>query len=449
MVRDDIIALDSFVRFSFEHDDYLTKIYNAGGYVLLKQFEHHFKNGRYILDKMIDDKALKLVSLNNHKFVAPTATATKYIRFYDSPKDFSDQAKNTIPAQIFTDKPTRKQLFSSVLKFELILENEKYGKASHLELVREQFTKLYSNLYSTSAEIIAGIESSLMVEKLELDKLELDKLEAKFYLIMSIWEYVIGDKGTRLEIRENYENSKIALEKAIIKSPKQHEFDVCSIKYQFELKFSNLINKVIDEKKVIDDKIAELEKDLADKKNKLVWVMRFVEFMLTKTEDIMDNSKILLYVDSEKSEYTGVNAVQITFDIINFGVTKSVSKYLGILMEFQDLIIHGGVRSSNEQAHLAYRREKERLRRLGEKSNQVEDTTILANSRMSFNNIAFGEARFRIISTSEPQSIKLNKEFTKRKTELEKATRLDHKRTSYEKEMDCMDSAILAEARPT
>jgi len=351
MVRDDIISRDTFAQCAFEHHSWLKMIHNAGGYVLMKQFEKHFENGRYILDKMIKDGLLKAVTINNHKFVVLTTTATKYLRFWDSPEDFSDKAKNTIPAQVFTDKPTQKQLFTSVLKFELILKDQKYGKEMHLELVRVQLSNLYSSLAGTGSSVASAesiTELELVIKSKEYER---NKLWEQYTSAQSIFIHVIGDEMAQEEIEQNYTKSKNALDNSgLLKGSKQHDFNICRAKFQTYFKFKTLLDELSNEGKSKDAEIRELKNELNNTQLKLSNVTQLVNNMISKTEDLLDNSKILVFIEHNNIEnYGKINVasptIRVTFEILNFGSTKSVSKYLEILMDYQDMLCHGGVRS--------------------------------------------------------------------------------------------------------
>lgn len=199
----------------------------------MKQFEKHFENGRYILDKMIKDGLLKAVTINNHKFVVLTTTATKYLRFWDSPEDFSDKEKTQYRHKFSQiKKPTQKQLFTSVLKFELILNDQKYGKEMHLELVRVQLSNLYSSFAGTgssvaSAESITTIESSLNTKKNERVN-----ITEQYSFSKLILHQVFGSDTAISEIEDKYEESENALKSSGVfsKASKQYEFDVCNAK---------------------------------------------------------------------------------------------------------------------------------------------------------------------------------------------------------------------------
>jgi len=90
----------------------------------------------------------------------------------------------------------------------------------------------------------------------------------------------------------------------------------------------------------------------------------------------------------------------------------------------------------NEQKHLDYRTEAQRLARKGLKPEKPESETKIDDKRkIIFYDDIFIESQLNIVSYSEPQSLKIVKEFTKRKTERDKAAMTDHKKNNYEKEL--------------
>ena len=244
------------------------------------------------------------------------------------------------------------------------------------------------------------------------------------------------------EIEQNYKKSKIALENSgLLKGSKQHEFNICKAKFQTYFKFKTLLDELSNEGKLKDAEIRELKNELINIQLKLSSVTQLVDNMISKTEDLLDNSKILVFIEHNNIENYGKTnvaspTIQITFEILNFGSTKSVSKYLEILMDYQDMLCHGGVREPNEQKHLDYRTEAQRLARKGLKPEKPESETKIDDKRkIIFYDDIFIESQLNIVSYSEPQSLKIVKEFTKRKTERDKAAVPDHKKKNYEKEL--------------
>lgn len=126
MVRDDIIALDSFVAAEFKYNFYLELIWKSGNYCFLDQFKKLIPSGSTIIKGMIEKRLIATENINkNYKYLYLTDTAMKYLYLKDSEIDYSDLQKNKISVMKVSKYPSEKQLFSSAYKFELLLKGEK------------------------------------------------------------------------------------------------------------------------------------------------------------------------------------------------------------------------------------------------------------------------------------------------------------------------------------
>ena len=125
IVRDDIIALESFVAAEFKYKYYLETLMKSGNYCFLDQFKRFIKNGQAIVNGMIEHNLLGLENINkNYKYIYLTDTAMKYLYLRDSEEDFSDVKKNRISVKKVDKNPTEKQLLSSAYKFHLLIHGE-------------------------------------------------------------------------------------------------------------------------------------------------------------------------------------------------------------------------------------------------------------------------------------------------------------------------------------
>lgn len=125
IVRDDIIALESFVAAEFKYKDYLDLLMKAGNYCFLDQFKKLIPSGQSIVNGMIKNNLIASENINkNYKYIYLTDTAMKYLYLKDSKEDYSEIEKNRISVKKVSKHPTEKQLLSSTYKFHLMIVGE-------------------------------------------------------------------------------------------------------------------------------------------------------------------------------------------------------------------------------------------------------------------------------------------------------------------------------------
>lgn len=121
IVRDDIIALDSFVAAEFKYKPYLEMLMKAGNYCFLDQFKRLMPSGQSIISGMIEKNLVATENINkNYKYIYLTDTAMKYLYLRDSGEDYSEITKNRISVKKVNKNPSEKQLLSSAYKFHFI-----------------------------------------------------------------------------------------------------------------------------------------------------------------------------------------------------------------------------------------------------------------------------------------------------------------------------------------
>lgn len=145
MVRDDIIALETFVALRFKYEEYIYKIHECGGYCFLDQFKQHYDNGRYLAKQLEENGLIKTKSFNNYKYCYLTDASIKYLYYKDDPRDFSEMKKANIPIKKLTPNPSERVLFASALKFALIHKYKLAGKEEYKSFVKKIFSQIYVN----------------------------------------------------------------------------------------------------------------------------------------------------------------------------------------------------------------------------------------------------------------------------------------------------------------
>lgn len=133
-IRDDIIAMDTFVAARVYFDRYLRILYEAGGYAFVRQIDEIWKKygGRNLAKKMIEAKLLKSEFFSSVMYVYLTEAALKYLKYGDSEEDFDDVAKKTLTVDTLSSTPTHKVLLASALKFTLLAPDFDTSKEIHM-----------------------------------------------------------------------------------------------------------------------------------------------------------------------------------------------------------------------------------------------------------------------------------------------------------------------------
>lgn len=125
IVRDDVIALDSFVAAEFKYKQYLEMLMKAGNYCFMDQFKKFIPSGQAIINGMIENNLIGTENVNNnYKYIYLSDTAMKYLYLKDSEEDFSKVKKNRISVKKVNKNPSEKQLLSSAYKFHLLANGE-------------------------------------------------------------------------------------------------------------------------------------------------------------------------------------------------------------------------------------------------------------------------------------------------------------------------------------
>lgn len=125
VVRDDIIALDSFVAAEFKYKAYLEMLMKSGNYCFLDQFKKLVAGGQAIVNGMIENNLIGMENINkNYKYIYLSDTAMKYLYLRESEEDYSNVTKNRISVKKVNKHPTEKQLLSSAYKFHLLVTGE-------------------------------------------------------------------------------------------------------------------------------------------------------------------------------------------------------------------------------------------------------------------------------------------------------------------------------------
>lgn len=148
MVRDDIIALETFVVLRFKYEKYIEMLYDCGGYCFVDQFIKFFggeNKGRYLVEQLEKNGLIKTKFFNNYKYCYLTDASIKYVKYKDDPRDFSKMKKADIPVKKISSNPTDKVLFSSALKFSLMQRMDICGKRKFIKQCTDTFSLVYKN----------------------------------------------------------------------------------------------------------------------------------------------------------------------------------------------------------------------------------------------------------------------------------------------------------------
>ncbi|MBD7916479.1 hypothetical protein H9660_15145 [Clostridium sp. Sa3CUN1] len=182
VVRDDIIALDSFVAAEFKYKPYLEMLMKSGNYCFLDQFKRLIDNGQAIVNGMIENNLIGMENINkNYKYIYLSDTAMKYLYLRDSEEDYSNITKNRISVKKVNKNPTEKQLLSSAYKFHLLVTGEDLiDKESIMKSLEDLIfikrhsgnSEIYNNWFKNNQENIKNIKSEIETLKSEKDEFE-------------------------------------------------------------------------------------------------------------------------------------------------------------------------------------------------------------------------------------------------------------------------------------
>ncbi|WP_300379819.1 hypothetical protein [Clostridium sp.] len=182
IVRDDIIALDSFVAAEFKYKAYLEMLMKSGNYCFLDQFKKLINGGQTIVNGMIENNLIGMENINkNYKYIYLSDTAMKYLYLKDSEEDYSNVTKNRISVKKVNKNPTEKQLLSSAYKFHLLANGEDLIDKESIMISLEDFTflkrhtgnsEIYNNWYKNNKENIKNIKVEIETLKIEKDEFE-------------------------------------------------------------------------------------------------------------------------------------------------------------------------------------------------------------------------------------------------------------------------------------
>lgn len=164
MVRDDIIALETFVALRFKYEKYIEMIYDCGGYCFVDQLVRYFggeNKGRYLAEQLEENGLIKTKFFNNYKYCYLTDASIKYVKYKDDPRDFSKMKKANIPVKKINPNPTDKVLFSSALKFDLIQTSKVLGKRAFIDNCKKVFSVLYNKEQKKDELIKTAIEKTI------------------------------------------------------------------------------------------------------------------------------------------------------------------------------------------------------------------------------------------------------------------------------------------------
>jgi hypothetical protein len=356
-VRDDIISLDSFIQAKMKYEEFLMLLRSCGNYCFLDQFKRHFgPQGEYAVRCMEEYNLIKMESLNNnYKYIYLTDTAMKYLVLKDDPRDFSDVKKNLISVQKVNKYPSEKQLFSSALKLELIVndENELLIKENLIDYWKTQFYGQYNiSKYEEQLERLA--------KEYNEKKAIFEEQRRKNKNIIAELTKIAGDEmaNSSEELKKIYKEQVQALAALENENDKIGRFDknrkeqinnrISELKQTIELtKFKAVIKARIESYnativKEINTKAEEINRivGLYKKANELVKSTRALEGKFEgikkKIVGLYDISKIITYIKNET----------LCFIILDTGNFKSAYSYMKIIneikgmgMAFTDIVI--------------------------------------------------------------------------------------------------------------
>lgn len=351
-VRDDIIALDSFVAAEFKYKKYIEILRDAGCYCFLDQFKALIPKGKSLVNGMIEHNLIATENINkNYKYIYLTDTAMKYIYLRDSEEDYSTVTKNRISVRKVNKNPSEKQLFSSAYKFHLLIKGEKtLNKASILNDLEDYI--FIKNHKGNKEAYLKHIE--IQEEKQKVLDEKIQKLKYEKDLILNTINLINKDsnlfdassEGKELEILKQDLNGivnkinevskktiKLGLESLNIKKENiENKISILENKYNEKIIGIKQVNQQI---KGLDEKI----KDIIDNKEKMVFKVNHIKNTVNEKtlpevviaqrefEKLYDISKIIARIQDDVLE----------FIILDNGNFKEAHSYLKLINKLNEL----------------------------------------------------------------------------------------------------------------
>lgn len=328
IVRDDIIALNSFVAAEFKYKIYLEMIMKAGNYCFLDQFKRFIQNGQAIVNGMIENNLIGMENINkNYKYIYLSDTAMKYLYLRDSEEDFSKVKKNRISVKKVDKNPTEKQLLSSAYKFHLLVQGEEMiDKESIMKSLEDIiFIKIhkgnvekYNYWHKKSQEKIENLKFEIESLKNEKNKFEnnIVKLNNDVGLFDSKKEY-----NEYINLDSKYNSFKAEL------NEKSQKFLKTGVK---EL---NLEIKYLEELRDVAYKNFLIKNKAIDNLNEIT--NEFKEKILIKENELIEVEKVFNKITTAVNEVTlpKVKNVQKVFENL-YNISKVIARIKNKTLEF-------------------------------------------------------------------------------------------------------------------
>lgn len=361
VVRDDIIALDSFVAAEFKYKPYLEMLMKSGNYCFLDQFKRLIDGGQAIVNGMIENNLIGMENINkNYKYIYLSDTAMKYLYLRDSEEDYSKVTKNRISVKKVNKNPTEKQLLSSAYKFHLLATGEDLiDKDSIIKSLEDivflkkyniNFEK-YNNWYKNNQENIENLKEE--IKTLKIKKNEFENNLVRFNKGLGLFdsskehkEYLDLDlkcRNLENEIKEKSQKflktgfKELNLELESLKTLKEEVYKSFLIKNKA---ISNL-NEIM---KDFNEKILNKENELKKTEEKFNRITKSVgEVIIPKVkevqkvfENLYNISKVIARIKDNKLEF-------IILDTGNFktayGYLKQINSIKALDLRFEEINI--------------------------------------------------------------------------------------------------------------
>lgn len=328
VVRDDIIALDSFVAAEFKYKSYLEILMKSGNYCFLDQFKKLIDGGQAIVNGMIENNLIGMENINkNYKYIYLSDTAMKYLYLRDSEEDYSKVTKNRISVKKVNKNPTEKQLLSSAYKFHLLVKGEELIDKESIMKSLEGIIFLkrhngnsesYNNWYKKTQEKIKNLKFE--IETLKNEKIQFEnnivKLNNSVGLFDSAKEY-----NEYLNLDSKYNSYKTDLNEKSQKFLKTGVKELnLEIEYLEKLRGAAYKNFLIKNKAI--GNLNEIIKD-------------FKEGISTKENEFIEVEKVFNKITTAVNEVTlpKVKEVQKVFENL-YNISKVIARIKGKTLEF-------------------------------------------------------------------------------------------------------------------